>query len=249
MNVKKAWFDSKIEFRKGDKIKILKGRYDGDNIRASIIENVTSESKHKSHLDGALMTQPFYEFDQPVEGIIKSSETKGNNETHFTFETKPFIQKSKIKKLSESSKDIWERAEAMYSKAETHLKAARESLKNYDSPAGIKNAQEAFEFFIKSIFLYSGYSYEKEHDVGKYLLSIEKDSGLSKEIVARIRVRSKTLDQWRNLAKYEDEELGIPSNKLFIEEEAKLAIKYAEDLAVDVYSVRYNAINILKPYG
>lgn len=129
-----------------------------------------------------------------------------------------------------------------YSKASQVLDEAKGLAEKYQHDLVVRRAQEAFELLLKTMLLFLGRDYPKDHDVGKVFydaLGTLQELGITTERVARTVLRSKTLQLWRAPSFYGDERLKVAT--LFGEPEAALAIRWAEDMRTDCYFVKTKA--------
>lgn len=123
-------------------------------------------------------------------------------------------------------------------RAERALNDARDALEAYDYPTCICRAQESFELFIKAILITFKETYPRKHDVSEVLIKIsDKLPNWLREKLGRIKIASKLLTNWKDPAKYGDEKLGLSSQRIFKDLEAKLALQYAEEISSDCLRV------------
>lgn len=140
-----------------------------------------------------------------------------------------------------SQEQYWD-LDKHYSKASQVLDEAKGLAEKYQHDLAVRRAQEAFELLLKTMFLFLGREYPKDHDVGKILYDVLnrlQELGITTERVARMVLRSKTLQLWRDPSFYGDERLKVAS--LFMESEAALAIRWAEEMRTDCYFVKTKA--------
>ena len=126
-----------------------------------------------------------------------------------------------------------------YSKASQVLDEAKSFEEKYQYDLSVRRAQEAFELLLKTMLLFMGREYPKDHDVGKVLydvLDLLQELGITTERVARTILRSKTFHLWRGPSLYGDERLKLVP--LFGEQEAGLAMRWAEEMRNDCYFVK-----------
>src|SRR5713226_5634760 len=90
-----------------------------------------------------------------------------------------------------------------YSKASEIVDEAKGLAQRYQHDLSVRRAQEAFELLLKTMLLFMRREYPKDHDVGKILYALTdplREMGIITERVARMILRSKTLELWRGLA-------------------------------------------------
>jgi HEPN domain-containing protein len=122
----------------------------------------------------------------------------------------------------------------MWRRAERALEEARDLYESNDYPYCIIRAKECIELTLKAVFILVGEKYPKKHDVSKELTKIsEKFPEWFKEKLAKIKLSSKLSEEWKNLAMYGDEELGLSPERIFNYLEAKLILKHAEAISSD----------------
>ena len=142
----------------------------------------------------------------------------------------------------------WEIDRHYYSKARAVLDEARNHLKTFKYELGVRRAQEAFELFLKTIFMLIEKEYPKEHDISSEiykLVSLLKEVGFSNQKVAQLVLRNKTLSLWRERSFYGDEKLRVSG--IFGENEARTALKYAEEIDWDCSRVKSEVMRKSSP--
>ena len=137
------------------------------------------------------------------------------------------------------SKDQYWEIDRHYTKARAVLEEARNHLQKHNYELCVRRAQEAFELFLKTVFLFIEKEYPKEHDISNEIYKVRtllRGFRFSDQKVAQIVVRNKTLNLWRNPSFYGDEKLKVSG--IFGEKEAQVALQYANDMDVDCYRVK-----------
>lgn len=145
-----------------------------------------------------------------------------------------------------SKERCWEIDRHYYSKARAVLEEARNHLKIYNYELCVRRAQEAFELFLKTIFMLIEKEYPREHDISSEIykvLSLLKGFGFSNQKVAQIVLRNKTLSLWREPSFYGDEKLKVSG--IFGREDAIAALKYADEMDYDCARVKSEIIRRL----
>jgi len=102
---------------------------------------------------------------------------------------------------------------------------------NYD--LCIRRSQEAFELYLKSIFLFLNRTHRREHDIGKELYDIRiilNRYGISDTEIAKMVKESKTLAEWRETALYGDETLK--TSNVFDKKDAELGLSYVQNIHI-----------------
>ncbi|TDA42286.1 MAG: hypothetical protein DSO07_00155 [Thermoproteota archaeon] len=111
------------------------------------------------------------------------------------------------------------------------LDEAREHLKMSHYAESVYSSQECIELSVKAIFLLFQEKYPKRHEFKEEeferILSRIPDDLKYLEL-HKVYLYSRFWSQFRTVAKYGFEKLGIGADKLFEREEAELAIKHAE---------------------
>ena len=80
--VRVTW-DSGLQISKGDEVEILRGIvYSEDNIRASVMKNITTGRKEGSSIEGVLMTRSPVDIVPPIKGVVQGLEAR-SGETKF----------------------------------------------------------------------------------------------------------------------------------------------------------------------
>ena len=138
------------------------------------------------------------------------------------------------------SRESFEIAESFYRKAGIKLDEARNHKEKANYPEAVSSAQECIEFSIKLIMLLLKGEYPRKHkftdkDFKEILDKLPAE--LSHVDLGRLYLISKFWAEMYTIAKYGSEELGIGPEKLFKEEEAKIAIKHAEECEINAYWV------------
>ncbi len=126
-----------------------------------------------------------------------------------------------------------------YSKACLIVDEARDLQEKYQHDLCVRRAQEAFELLLKTLLQFIEREYPRDHDVGKVLyevMDLLRDLGMTAERVARIVLRSKTFQVWRDRAFYGDEQLKVAH--LFGPSEANLALQWANEMRADCELVK-----------
>lgn len=87
--IQRVWYDERMEIRRGDNIRIVKGMIlenDPERIRATVVENLTSGVLYSSRINSTFMMQSPVDFDPPVCGRVDSIQIgyQGTDQTHFT---------------------------------------------------------------------------------------------------------------------------------------------------------------------
>ena len=145
------------------------------------------------------------------------------------------------------SKDrYWEIDRHYYSKARAVLDEARNHLQKYNYDLCARRAQEAFELFLKMIFLLIEKEYPKVHDISNEIYKVHtflKEFKFSDQRVAQIVLRNKTLGLWRNPSFYGDEKLKVSG--IFGQNEARVALQYAEEMDSDCFRLKSEIIRRL----
>lgn len=116
-----------------------------------------------------------------------------------------------------------------FNKANSILGDARNRLKSYEYDLAVRRSQEAFELYLKTLFRFLRREYPESHNLKKQIYELSnalKDYHFDRRDVARLVLADAMLGLWRSPAFYGDEKLNV--GDLFKEEEAKLAIMYAE---------------------
>jgi HEPN domain-containing protein len=132
--------------------------------------------------------------------------------------------------VSEENKSM-DMAESFLRRAWNKLDEAREHLKKFNYSESISASQECIELSVKAIFLLFQEKYPRKHE-----FSEEEFEKILQMIPAQLKyldlpkiyLYSKFWSQFYTVAKYCLEKLGVGADKLFGEEEAKLALKHAE---------------------
>jgi HEPN domain-containing protein len=141
-------------------------------------------------------------------------------------------------------KKSWEFSESFIKRAGRRLEEAKRYLESYlpSYPESISASQECMEFSVKAIFLMLLNKYPRKHQVTKSEfqevmkkineLSINKKQELLQwtiniEEFPKLYLYSEFWQKFYTIAKYGDEELGFPAEKLFDKEEANLALEHA----------------------
>lgn len=76
-------WDSGLQVSKGDEVEILRGIvFNEDNIRASLMKNITSGREERSSIEGVLDTRMPTDIVPPIKGIVQEIEAR-SNETKF----------------------------------------------------------------------------------------------------------------------------------------------------------------------
>jgi HEPN domain-containing protein len=126
-----------------------------------------------------------------------------------------------------------------YVKANSVIDEARDHAKKFEYDLCVRRSQEAFELYLKTMFKLIEKEYPRKHDVGEEIYQVYnalKKYGFSTQKVAQLVHRNHTLSQWREKAFYGDDELNVGS--IFVDEESKAALLYAEGMSIDCSSVR-----------
>lgn len=123
-------------------------------------------------------------------------------------------------------------AESFLRRAYNKLDEARDHLSKFNYPESISASQECIELSIKSIFLLLQKQYPKTHEFSddefaKLLERIPK--GVEWRNFPRLFLISKFWSSFYTVAKYGYEKFAVGPEKLFKDDEAKLAIKHADD--------------------
>jgi HEPN domain-containing protein len=154
-------------------------------------------------------------------------------------------KKTKVKWVEMDSEKAKKFVESFIKRAGKRFEEAKKYLEGYfpSYPESISASQECIEFSLKAIFLMLLNKYPKEHWISKHELQevMERISEISKnkksellqwriniEDFPKLYLYSEFWQKFYTVAKYGDEELGIPAEKLFGKEEADLALKHAE---------------------
>jgi HEPN domain-containing protein len=125
-------------------------------------------------------------------------------------------------------------------KADNVLKEAKNLKASNQCDLCVRRAREAFELYLETIFHYIGEEYPKSHDVEQQIYEISnllKQYYVEPKSVAQIVLRNQVLNLWREPRFYGDEKLG--ASKIFTENEAKLALLYAEELGSICKRIQY----------
>jgi len=70
--IKVTW-DSGLQISKGDEVEILRGIvYGENNIRASVMKNLTTGREERSRIEGVLMTKMPTDLQPPIKGVVQS---------------------------------------------------------------------------------------------------------------------------------------------------------------------------------
>jgi HEPN domain-containing protein len=126
-----------------------------------------------------------------------------------------------------------------YNKANSVIDEARDHAKKYEYDLCVRRSQESFELYLKTMFKLIEKEYPRKHDVGEEVYQVYnalKGFGFSAQKVAQLVHRNHTLSLWREKAFYGDEKLNVGS--IFVDEESKVALLYAEGMSIDFSSVR-----------
>jgi HEPN domain-containing protein len=123
-----------------------------------------------------------------------------------------------------------EMAESYLRRAWNKLDEAEEHLKKYHYSESISASQECIELSIKAVFLLLQEEYIKKHEFKE-----EEFEALLKKVPEKLKylefpklfLYSKFWSSFYTVAKYGLEKIGVGADKLFGEEEAKLALKHA----------------------
>jgi len=129
--------------------------------------------------------------------------------------------------------EFWQ-LDKFYSKANAILAEAQDHAKKYEYDLCVRRSQEAFELFLKIMFKLIGKEYPQRHEISEEIyqvFSALKIFDFSAQKVAQIVHRNRTLSLWRDKSFYGDEKLNVAS--IFTDEEAKVALRYAEDIQFD----------------
>jgi len=119
----------------------------------------------------------------------------------------------------------------MTRRAGKSLEEARDAMESADYPRCIARAQECVEMAIKTIFVILQGEYPKGHEISDELVKlIAKMPDWLIDELGRMKIASKALSQWKDLARYGDELLKLSPERLFRELDAKFALKFAEEL-------------------
>lgn len=148
--------------------------------------------------------------------------------------------------MAVSKERFWEIDRHYYSKARAVLDEARNHLQIYNYDLCVRRAQEAFELFLKMIFLLIEKEYPKDHDISNEIYKVHtflKEFKFSDQRVAQIVLRNKTLSLWRNPSFYGDEKLKVSG--IFGQNEARVAFQYAEEMDSDCSRLKSEIIRRL----
>ena len=138
-----------------------------------------------------------------------------------------------------------DQAQSYLTRAYSKLDEAREHLQKWNYAESVSGSQESIEFSVKALFLASGVSFPKSHEV--------KESGFA-ELMPKIPTTARDVYNfprvlllarfWHGfylVAKYGFEELKVGADKLFRKEEAELASEHARE-AYDACNLAYQRI-------
>lgn len=113
--------------------------------------------------------------------------------------------------------------------AEERLKHANEAFKDGNYPYTIRECQEAVELSLKAALRLVGIEPPKVHDVGPIL---RKNSNLFpdwfRENLNRMATTSRTLRREREASMYGDEELSLPPEEIYSDNDARIALLECE---------------------
>lgn len=116
-------------------------------------------------------------------------------------------------------------AKSYLRQAEERFKHAKEALESGNYPYTIRACQEAVELSLKAALRIVGIEPPKIHDVGPLL---RKNSKLFpewfRENINRMATISRTLRREREASMYGDEELSLPPDEIYCEDDAKNAL-------------------------
>ncbi len=80
--IKVTW-DSDLQISTGDEVEILRGiTYSEDNIRASVMRNITTGRKERSSIEGVIMTRSPVDIIPSIKGVVRGIEAR-SGETKF----------------------------------------------------------------------------------------------------------------------------------------------------------------------
>ena len=116
-----------------------------------------------------------------------------------------------------------------FAKANAVLGRARNNLNAFNYDLAIRRPQEAFELYLKSLFLLLQKEHPTTHDLKKQIYEpsrVLKEFQIMAQQVARCVLANAVLGLWRLPAFYGDEKLGVAN--LFEPKDAELAVSYAE---------------------
>jgi len=132
-------------------------------------------------------------------------------------------------------------AESFLKRAWNKLNEAREYLKEWKFSESISASQECIELSIKAIYLLLCGKYPKGHkfkeeDFETILENIPEE--LKYLEIHKLYLYSKFWAEFYTIAKYGLERVGVGADKLFEEEEARLALKHAEKCHLAASSIK-----------
>ncbi len=135
----------------------------------------------------------------------------------------------------------WMRIQGLIGKAHDTFREGESHKKLAGHDLAIRRMQEAAELFVKAVFGLVGQAYPKSHDLQKGVLAIRSTLNgfeISDYQIARLLVAYDYLTNWRQLAFYGDEQLGV--SRVFTKKEADLASDYAMEIKtiVDILMAR-----------
>lgn len=122
--------------------------------------------------------------------------------------------------------------------AATHKKTAQSLLEQWQFPESIHASQGCVELCLKAVLKKYGVSIPHKHDVGVELAQVSEIlPKIFRDKVAKFRLISLTLAMWRDPSMYG---LGqFPPDKMFSQDEAKLALRFAEEVYMSCSPLRF----------
>lgn len=126
--------------------------------------------------------------------------------------------------------------------AESRLESARRVYTEKDYPYVVRLSQECVELCLKSALRFTGIESPKWHDVG-VVLKTEKDRFPQwfKNEIEKLASISRKLSRERQGSMYGDEEIGITSEELYHEYDARVSLEdavFVYDMCVALVSGR-----------
>ena len=127
-------------------------------------------------------------------------------------------------------------SDIMFGNAEIRYKEAKEHVDS-DKNICVRNAQEAFELYLKTSFKLLGLKYDFYHNINEVLLNSEfmkfcKEENIQNELLTALLRGNEVLLKWREISFYSGDKKITDLIHRFVKEEATLALYYAESAMV-----------------
>jgi HEPN domain-containing protein len=142
--------------------------------------------------------------------------------------------------MGDFMQEPFDMGESYYTRSNHMLEQARSQLEKARYAESISASQETIELATKAIFLFFQQDYSKSHEFKEeeFIKVLEKiPEELKFRNFPRLFLINRFWSGFYLVAKYGNERLGIGPDKLFTGDEAKLALKHAEECNSAAYQV------------